>query len=103
MKKIIMVAAMALATAVVGPALSIVALFEIDSLNAEIDSLNAEIEYLGQENMALKRHIDAAIYKKDTQLALMNIAYGDENMHKLLADSLKNDCLKYKEKYRVAE
>lgn len=45
---------------------------------------------------ALEQYTKAQIYKKDAQLYLMNAAHGNENMHKALADSCKNDCLKYK-------
>lgn len=48
----------------------------------------------------LKDYIDAQIYKKDSQLYLMNTAYNDENVHKALADSCKNDCIKYKNRIK---
>ena len=48
---------------------------------------------------ALKRYIDAQIYKKNAQLYLMNRAWGDTHIHEMLADSCENDCLTYKAKY----
>lgn len=58
--------------------------------------LNAKVGKLEQYINALDSYTRAAIYKKDAQLYLMNAAHGNENMHKALADSCKNDCLKYK-------
>lgn len=48
---------------------------------------------------ALKRYVDAQIYKKDAQLLLMNEFWGDSHIHEMLADSCENDCLIYKAKY----
>lgn len=48
---------------------------------------------------ALKRYVDAQIYKKDAQLLLMNEFWGDAHIHEMLADSCENDCLIYKAKY----
>jgi len=49
---------------------------------------------------ALEQYTKAQIYKKDAQLYLMNTAYNDENVHKALADSCKNDCIKYKNRIK---
>lgn len=63
--------------------------------------LNAKVDELEQYINALGSYTKAAIYKKDAQLYLMNAVHGNEDMHKALADSCKNDCLKYKiEKYK---
>lgn len=57
---------------------------------------NLALEYCD----VLKDYIGAQIYKKDSQLYLMNTAYNDENIHKALADSCKNDCIKYKNRIK---
>lgn len=62
-------------------------------MNSVIDQNTKYIE-------ALERYTRAQIYKKDAQLYLMNAAYNDENVHKALADSCKNDCIKYKNRIK---
>ena len=68
----------------------------IASFAYNIIYLNAKVDELEQYINALDSYTRAAIYKKDAQLYLMNAVHGNENMHKALADSCKNDCLKYK-------
>lgn len=58
-------------------------------MNSAIDQNTEYIEALGQ-------YTKAQIYKKDAQLYLMNSQWNNPEVHKLLADSCKNDCLKYK-------
>lgn len=66
-------------------------------LNA-IVSLYVNVYYTNKKIDATLKYIDAAIYKKDAQLYLMNTFYNDEVMHKMLADSFKVDCINYKNK-----
>jgi hypothetical protein len=44
---------------------------------------------------ALERYTKVSIYKKDAQLYLMNSYWNNPEIHKLLADSCKADCIKY--------
>lgn len=45
---------------------------------------------------ALEQYTKAQIYKKDAQLFLMNSLWNNPEVHKLLADSCKMDCINYK-------
>lgn len=45
---------------------------------------------------ALEQYTKAQIYKKDAQLYLMNSQWNNPEVHKLLADSCKMDCIDYK-------
>lgn len=45
---------------------------------------------------ALEQYTKASICKKDAQLYLMNSLWNNPEVHKLLADSCKKDCIKYK-------
>lgn len=45
---------------------------------------------------ALEQYTKAQIYKKDAQLYLMNSLWNNPEVHKLLADSCKMDCISYK-------
>ena len=45
---------------------------------------------------ALEQYTKAQIYKKDAQLYLMNPLWNNSEVHKLLADSCKMDCINYK-------
>lgn len=45
---------------------------------------------------ALEQYTKAQIYKKDAQLFLMNSLWNNPEVHKLLADSCKMDCIDYK-------
>lgn len=58
-------------------------------MNSAIDQNTKYIE-------ALERYIKAQIYKKDAQLYLMNSLWNNPEVHKLLADSCKMDCINYK-------
>lgn len=58
-------------------------------MNSAIDQNTKYIEALG-------RYTKAHIYKKDAQLYLMNSQWNNPEVHKLLADSCKMDCIKYK-------
>lgn len=44
----------------------------------------------------LERYTRAQIYKKDAQLYLMNSQWNNPEIHALLADSCKIDCINYK-------
>lgn len=58
-------------------------------MNSAIDQNTEYIEALG-------RYTEAQIYKKDAQLYLMNSQWNNPEVHKLLADSCKMDCIKYR-------
>lgn len=45
---------------------------------------------------ALAQYTKAQIHKKDAQLFLMNSLWNNPEVHKLLADSCKKDCIEYK-------
>lgn len=45
---------------------------------------------------ALEHYTKAQIYKKDAQLYLMTSQWNNPEVHKLLADSCKMDCINYK-------
>lgn len=88
----------------------IVVLAIVCGLNfAQINSLKVEIaqkdNMLWEANEALDRKLDASIYKKDSQLLLMNRQHGNAAIHKMLADSCYKDCMKYRTRYgkEVAE
>lgn len=79
MKKIII----GLCTAIVVQALCIV------YMNSTIGQNTKHIEVLEQ-------YTKAQIYKKNAQLYLMNSQWNNPEVHKLLADSCKMDCINYK-------
>lgn len=58
-------------------------------MNSAIDQNTKYIE-------ALEQYTKASIYKKDAQLYLMNSLWNNPEVHKLLADSCKMDCINYK-------
>lgn len=58
-------------------------------MNSAIDQNTEYIE-------ALEHYTRAQIYKKDAQLYLMNFQWNNPEVHKLLADSCKMDCINYK-------
>lgn len=58
-------------------------------MNSDIDQNTRYIE-------ALEQYTKAQIGKKDAQLYLMNSLWNNPEVHKLLADSCKKDCIKYK-------
>lgn len=62
-----------------------------------------KIKKLEEYTKALQYYTEASIYKKDAQLYIMNAAYGDEKMHKALADSCKADCLTHKNRMKKNE
>lgn len=62
-------------------------------MNSAIDQNTEYIE-------ALERYTMAQIYKKDAQLCLMNSQWNNPEVHKLLADSCKNDCIEYKNRIK---
>ena len=57
---------------------------------------NLALEYCD----VLKDYTKAQIYKKDAQLYLMNSQWNNPEVHKLLADSCKNDCIKYENRIK---
>lgn len=58
-------------------------------MNSAIDQNTKYIE-------ALEHYTKAQIYKKDAQLYLMTSQWNNPEVHKLLADSCKMDCINYK-------
>ena len=74
----------------------IVDYLQINKLQQELANTRDQIE---AEVDALDGKLDASIYKKDAQMLLLNRNYGNANVHKLLADSCYNDCMKYRTKY----
>lgn len=58
-------------------------------MNSAIDQNTKYIE-------ALEQYTRAQIYKKDAQLYLMTSQWNNPEVHKLLADSCKMDCINYK-------
>lgn len=58
-------------------------------MNSAIDQNTKYIE-------ALEQYTKAQIYKKDAQLYLMISQWNNPEVHKLLADSCKMDCINYK-------
>lgn len=58
-------------------------------MNSDIDQNTKYIE-------ALEHYTKAQICKKDAQLYLMNSQWNNPEVHKLLADSCKMDCINYK-------
>lgn len=61
----------------------------IVDMNSAIDQNTMYIE-------ALEQYTKASICKKDAQLYLMNSQWNNPEVHKLLADSCKMDCINYK-------
>ena len=53
-------------------------------------------QYTNEYIEALEQYTKAQIYKKDAQLYLMNSQWNNPEVHKLLADSCKMDCINYK-------
>ena len=68
----------------------------IVDMNSAIDQnteyINQNTEYIE----ALEQYTKAQICKKDAQLYLMNSLWDNPEVHKLLADSCKKDCIDYK-------
>lgn len=71
---------------------------KFDDLNTRLDSLEEQISYIDQRAEFLKDYVDAALYKKDAQLYVMNKSHGNSEVHKALADSFYTSCLIYKAK-----
>lgn len=69
---------------------------KFDDLNTRLDSLEEQISYIDQHAEFLKDYVDAALYKKDAQLYVMNKLHGDSEVHRALADSFHTSCLIYK-------
>lgn len=71
----------------------------IVNMNSAISQNTKHIEALDQNTKyieALEQYTKAQIYKKDAQLYLMNSQWNNPEVHKLLADSCKMDCINYK-------
>ena len=93
MKKIII----GLCVIIVIQALCIVHMNSAIGQNTKYIKENAEyIEENAEYIEALERYIKAQIHKKDAQLFLMNSLWNNPEVHKLLADSCKKDCIDYK-------
>lgn len=65
-------------------------------MNSAIGQNTKNIEENTKYIEALEQYTKAQIYKKDAQLFLMNSLWNNPEVHKLLADSCKMDCIKYK-------
>lgn len=74
---------------------------DINKLTKRVEVLANTVHSLIDHIDLIQRELDVQIYKKDAQLYLMNVAYGNPIMHREMADSCKNDCLKYKLKYNL--
>ena len=72
----------------------------INNLQGEVERTR---EMIQEATDAMDYKLDASIYKKDAQLYLMNLQYNNPQTHKLLADSCRNDCVKYRQKYGKEE
>lgn len=59
--------------------------------------MNSDINQNTKYIEALEQYTKAQICKKDAQLYLMNSLWNNPEVHKLLADSCKKDCIKYKD------
>lgn len=90
MKKIII----GLCVIIVIQALHIVHMNSAISQNTK--NIEALEQYTNDYIEALKQYTKAQICKKDAQLFLMNSHWNNPEVHKLLADSCKMDCIKYK-------
>lgn len=89
MKKIII----GLCVIIVIQALCIVYMNSAISQNTKyIEAIDQNTKYIE----ALEQYTKAQIYKKDAQLYLMNSQWNNPEVHKLLADSCKMDCINYK-------
>lgn len=58
--------------------------------------MNSDIYQNTKYIEALEQYTKAQICKKDAQLYLMNSQWNNPEVHKLLADSCKMDCINYK-------
>lgn len=65
-------------------------------MNSAIGQNTKYIEENTKYIEALERYTKAQICKKDAQLYLMNSQWNNPEVHKLLADSCKMDCINYK-------
>ena len=65
-------------------------------MNSAIGQNTKYIEENTKYIEALERYTKAQICKKDAQLFLMNSLWNNPEVHKLLADSCKMDCINYK-------
>lgn len=61
-------------------------------ISQNANAIDENTEYIE----ALESYIKAQICKKDAQLFLMNSLWNNPKVHKMLADSCKKDCIKYK-------
>lgn len=65
-------------------------------MNSAIGQNTKYIEENTKYIEALEQYTKAQICKKDAQLFLMNSLWNNPEVHKLLADSCKMDCIDYK-------
>ena len=65
-------------------------------MNSAIGQNTKYIEENTKYIEALEQYTKAQICKKDAQLYLMNSQWNNPEVHKLLADSCKMDCINYK-------
>lgn len=65
-------------------------------MNSAIGQNTKYIEENTKYIEALEQYTKAQIHKKDAQLFLMNSLWNNPEVHKLLADSCKMDCIDYK-------
>lgn len=66
------------------------------AIDQNIKYMNSAIDQNTEYIEALEHYTKAQICKKDAQLFLMNSLWNNPEVHKLLADSCKMDCIKYK-------
>lgn len=77
---------------IIGLCVIIVVVIQALSIACMNNAIDQNTEYIE----ALEQYIKAQICKKDAQLYLMNSLWNNPEVHKLLADSCKKDCIKYK-------
>lgn len=79
--------------------LAIICVVDFIRINTLQRELERTREMVQEATDAIDHKLDASIYKKDAQLYLMNQQYNDPKIHKMLADSCRSDCMKYRTKY----
>ena len=77
---------------IIGIGLGVIIVIQALSIACMNSAIDQNTEYIE----ALEQYIKAQICKKDAQLYLMNSLWNNPEVHKLLADSCKMDCIKYK-------
>lgn len=73
---------------------------ELNSLRQETAALKHYVSMLDTATVSLEHLVRAFDYKKSAQLYIMNAMHDNKEVHKALADSFKNECLRYKNSKR---